>query len=204
MGEPIYRFVLREILGGFRRGWAAEAARLARSKRPAWSTGNQILRSWAVTVVVAAALLSLFGWIMIPFILLHHAYAWYGLTQANYVEHYGLLRRRLASGAYEPADRCHSWNTNHVYSNIISFHLQRHSDHHANSSRPYQVLRDVQEAPHLPSGYPGCFALAAIPFLWFRVMNPRLLRWAGGDLGQVNIDPARRRQLYERYGIPRP
>ena len=200
MGETIYRFMLREIPGALRRGWAAEHDRLAKLEQPLWSVHNEILQSWALTLVIAATLVVVFGAVMIPFLLIHHFYAWYGLTQANYVEHYGLLRQKLASGRYELTEPRHSWNTNHIYSNIVSFHLQRHSDHHANALRPYQVLRDFQDLPRLPSGYPGCFGLAAIPPLWFKVMNPRLLRWAGGDLSKINVDPARKAQLYARYG----
>jgi alkane 1-monooxygenase len=200
MGETIYRFMLREIPGGLRRGWNAEAERLSKLGKPAWCADNEILQSWALTLLIAAVLLTAFGMVMIPFLLIHHFYAWYGLTQANYVEHYGLLRQKLPTGRYELTEPRHSWNTNHIYSNIISFHLQRHSDHHANALRPYQVLRDFDDLPRLPSGYPGCFGLAAIPPLWFKMMNPRLLQWAGGDLSKVNIDPARRQQIYARYG----
>jgi len=192
--------MLREIPGALRRGWHVEAERLAKLGTRTWSADNEILQSWALTLVIAAALLAAFGAVMIPFLLIHHFYAWYGLTQANYVEHYGLMRQKLASGRYELTEPRHSWNTNHIYSNIISFHLQRHSDHHANALRPYQVLRDFDDLPRLPSGYPGCFGLAAIPPLWFKVMNPRLLQWAGGDLSKLNIDPARRREICARYG----
>jgi alkane 1-monooxygenase len=200
MGESIYRFTRREIPGALRRGWQAESDRLAKLGRATWSLNNEILLSWALTLSLAAGLVVAFGAIMIPFILVHHFYAWYGLTQANYVEHYGLMRQKLPSGRYELTEPRHSWNTNHIYSNIISFHLQRHSDHHANALRPYQVLRNFEDLPRLPSGYPGCFGLAAIPPLWFRVMNPRLMQWAGGDISKVNIDPARKDELYARYG----
>lgn len=200
MGESIYRFVLREVPGALKRGWAHEKKRLARAGRRAWSLHNEILQSWALTLVLAGIVISLYGWIMIPFLLIHHWYGWYGLTQANYVEHYGLLRQKRSDGRYEPCAPRHSWNTNHIYSNLSSFHLQRHSDHHANALRPYQALRDFKDLPRLPSGYPGCFVLAAIPPLWFRVMHPKLLDWAGGDLDKINLDPTRERRLRERYG----
>jgi alkane 1-monooxygenase len=200
MGESIYRFMLREIPGALRRGWMAETERLTKLGVSVWSLHNEILLSWALTALIATGLVALFGAGIVPFILVHHFYAWYGLTQANYVEHYGLMRQKLPSGRYELTEPRHSWNTNHIYSNIISFHLQRHSDHHANALRPYQVLRDFEDLPRLPSGYPGCFGLAAIPPLWFRVMDPRLMQWAGGDISKVNIDPSRKDALYEKYG----
>jgi alkane 1-monooxygenase len=200
MGESIYEFALREIPGAMRRGWALEKERLAKAGRPTWSLHNEIVASWLVTGTIAIGLLAMFGWIMVPFLAIHHVYAWYGLTQANYVEHYGLLRQKLANGRYELPEPRHSWNTNHIYSNLISFHLQRHSDHHANALRPYQALRDFDDLPRLPSGYPGSFGLAAIPPLWFRVMDPKLMDWAGGDITKVNVDPAKRARLYAKYG----
>ncbi|HEY4367783.1 MAG TPA: alkane 1-monooxygenase [Steroidobacteraceae bacterium] len=199
MGESIYRFVLREIPGAFRRGWYLEQERLAKLGKSAWSVQNEVLQSWALTLAIAVGLLATFGWVLLPFIVVHHLYAWYGLTQANYVEHYGLLRQKLPNGRYELPEPRHSWNTNHIYSNLVSFHLQRHSDHHANSLRPYQALRDFKGLPRLPSGYPGSFGLAAIPWLWFRVMDAKLMRWADGDITRVNVDPRKQAMLYARY-----
>jgi alkane 1-monooxygenase len=199
MGESIYKFIRREIPGALRRGWAHEQERLAKLGFAPWSWRNEILQSWALTVVIAVGLFAAFGWIMVPFLLIHHFYGWYGLTQANYVEHYGLLRQKLSNGRYELCEPHHSWNTNHIYSNLISFHLQRHSDHHANALRPYQALRDFDNLPRLPSGYPGCFGMAAIPWLWFKVMDPKVMVWANGDITKVNIDPDRKDKLYAKY-----
>jgi alkane 1-monooxygenase len=199
MGESIYKFVRREIPGAFRRGWRHERERLAKSGHGVFTWHNPVLLSWLLTVGIAAALIGVFGWIIAPFLVIHHFYAWYGLTQANYVEHYGLLRRKMPNGRYESCKPHHSWNTNHIFSNLLTFHLQRHSDHHANALRPYQTLRDFSDLPRLPSGYPGSFGLAAFPFLWFRIMDPKLIRWAGGDLEKLNIDPRKSHQLRERY-----
>jgi len=201
MGESIYKFLRREIPGALRRGWSHERERLAKlGVASPWTWRNDILQSWALTLVIAAALFAQFGWIMAPFLLIHHFYGWYGLTQANYVEHYGLLRQKLPNGRYELCEPRHSWNTNHIYSNLASFHLQRHSDHHANALRPYQSLRDFDDLPRLPSGYPGCFGMAAIPWLWFKVMDPKVMAWAGGDITKVNIDPDKKDKLYAKYG----
>ena len=185
-GESIYRFAARELPGAFRRGWLQEAERLQRRGKSAWSFENEILQGYAFTFAVAAGLIAAFGLKLALFLAAHHFIGWYSLTQANYVEHYGLLRQTLPNGRYEPVQPRHSWNTNHIFSNLATFHLQRHSDHHANPMRPYQSLRDFKDLPRLPSGYPGMFALAAIPPIWFRVMNPRVMAWADGDLAKVN------------------
>ena len=202
MGESIYRFVWREIPGGIRRAWRLEAERLAQQGRSPWSPHNTMLQSYAVTALLQIGLIVAFGWVMLPFLAVHNLVAWWQLTSANYVEHYGLLRQRGPDGRYEAPQPHHSWNTNHLVTNLATFHLQRHSDHHAYPSRRYQSLRHFEQLPQLPSGYFGMFPLAYVPPLWFRVMDPRLLALphVQGRLDRVNVDPRRRAALYRRYG----
>jgi alkane 1-monooxygenase len=202
MGESIYRFALREMPGAFREAWHIERDRLVRRGRSAWDPNNRILQSYALTLVLTIGLIAAFGWQMIPFLLLHNFFAWWGLTSANYVEHYGLLRQRDGDGRYERCKPHHSWNSNHIYSNLVLFHLQRHSDHHAHPLRRYQSLRHFDDLPELPNGYFGVYLLAYVPWLWFRIMDKRLLALphVGGDLAKINVDPAARSRLYRRYG----
>lgn len=204
MGESIYRFALRELPGGIRRAWALEGQRLQAAGHSRWGWRNTMLQSYAITLVLQGALVAAFGWVMLPFLALHNLVAWWQLTSANYVEHYGLLRRRLPGGGYEAPQPHHSWNTNHLVTNLATFHLQRHSDHHANPSRRYQCLRDFPDLPRLPSGYFGMFTLAYVPPLWFAVMDRRLLALpqVQGDLSRVNVCPRRRAVLQARYPAP--
>ncbi|MDH3435032.1 MAG: fatty acid desaturase, partial [Gammaproteobacteria bacterium] len=161
-----------------------------------------ILQSYSLTAILNVGLLMAFGWIMMPFLLVHHALAYWQLTSANYIEHYGLLRQRDASGKYERCQPHHSWNSNHIYSNLVLFHLQRHSDHHANPLRRYQALRHFDDVPQLPNGYFGAYLLAYIPSLWFRVMDERLLNLpqVQGELDKLNIDPDARPAMFLKYG----
>ena len=201
MGESIYRFARREIPGAFRRAWALEKARLARGGKSTWSTDNQILQSFSLTLLIQGGLLIWLGWSMLPFLMIHNVLAWWQLTSANYVEHYGLLRMKDENGRYERCQPHHSWNSNHLYSNLVLFHLERHSDHHAHPLRRYQSLRHFEDLPTLPNGYFGVYLLAYVPWLWFRVMDRRLLALAhvGGDLENLNVDPKRRAAIYSRY-----
>jgi alkane 1-monooxygenase len=188
MDESIYRFALREMPGGLLRAWRIERRRLERRGRSVWSPHNGILQSWFITLLLQGGLLVAFGWPALAFLLLHNLVAWFQLTSANYVEHYGLLRRKTASGEYERCQPHHSWNSNHIFSNLLLFHLERHSDHHAHPNRRYQSLRHFEDLPRLPTGYFGMFLLAYVPPFWFSVMNPRLMRLphVAGDLERVN------------------
>jgi alkane 1-monooxygenase len=203
MGESIYRFALREIPGAFRRAWGIEKERLERRGKSAWRAENQILQSMSLSVLLQLGLIIFFGWTMIPFLLIHNVLAWWQLTSANYIEHYGLLRLKDADDRYERCEPRHSWNSNHVLSNLVLFHLERHSDHHAHPQRRYQSLRHFDSLPTLPNGYFGCYLLAWVPWLWFRVMDARLLalNHVDGNLARVNIDPRRRDAIVERYAL---
>ncbi|WP_232787324.1 alkane 1-monooxygenase [Spongiibacter nanhainus] len=195
LGENIYSFVLREIPGAAKRAWILEKERLNRLGKATWSFSNEILQPAAVTLLAYAAIIALFGWLMVPFLIVSAAYGWWQLTCANYTEHYGLLRQKTESGRYERCQPHHSWNSNSKASNLLLLHLQRHSDHHAHPTRPYQVLRDYEDVPTLPFGYPGMFALAMVPPLWFAIMNPRVIAWAGGDLSKINVAPSKRKKF---------
>lgn len=201
MGESIYRFVLCEMPGAARRAWALEKDRLTRQHLPLLTWHNEILQPALVTALLWAGLALWLGVAILPFLLAASFWANFQLTSANYVEHYGLLRRKDASGRYEPCRPQHSWNSNHVFSNWALFHLQRHSDHHAHPLRRYQSLRHFDEVPQLPIGYFGMFTLAYVPPLWRRVMDPRLLAQVGRDAAHINIDPRQRAAIVRKYGL---
>ena len=186
MGESLYRFMPREQGGAVIRGFSIERDRLAKHGHGFWTWRNELLQGYTLSFVLYGSVIALWGWRLLPFLMVHLYSSIMQLTMANYVEHYGLLRQKKPNGRYEACRPCHSWNTNHIVSNLMSFHLQRHSDHHANPLRPYQSLRNFDDIPHLPSGYFGCFVLAAIPPLWFRVMDKKVMDWADGDIQRVN------------------
>lgn len=127
------------------------------------------------------------GWAALPFMLPQAIYGGSLLEVVNYKDHYGLKRRRDTSERYERCQPHHFWNSNHITTNVLLYHLQRHSDHHANPTRTYQTLRDFPDLPRLPSGYSGMIPVAYLTPLWFRIMNPRVLRHYAGDLTQTNL-----------------
>ena len=166
-----------------------------------WTWRNDILGAWAMTVVLFGALTLAFGPEILPWLALQAVGGFLLLEVVNYLEHYGLRRQRREDGRYERCRAEHSWNSNNVASNVLLYHLQRHSDHHANPTRRYQALRHVDEAPQLPTGYAGMILLAIVPPLWRRVMDRRLVEHYGGDLSLANVKPSRRGR---RPAAPRP
>lgn len=201
MGESIYRFVFREMPGAFFRAWDLEAERLERCGKSVWSLENEIIQPALISVALYGTLIAFLGVQMVPVLALIAFWGAFQLTQANYIEHYGLLRKQQASGRYERCQPHHSWNSNHLFSNWALFHLQRHSDHHAHPTRRYQSLRDFPDLPRLPSGYFGMYAIAYVPAIWFRVMDKRLLDAVDRDPSRINFEPAKRDRLMRRYGL---
>jgi alkane 1-monooxygenase len=200
LGESFYAFLPRTVAGSLGSSWELERTRLARMDRSPWTPRNDILNAWAMTALLFAALAVVFGPIVLPYLILQAVLGFSLLEVVNYLEHYGLLRQPRDDGRYERTRPEHSWNSNNVASNVLLYHLQRHSDHHANPIRRYQALRHVEEAPQLPTGYAGMIVLAAFPPLWRRVMDTRLLAHYGGDVTRANIAPRRRTRLLARYG----
>jgi alkane 1-monooxygenase len=200
LGESFWAFLPRTVTGSLRSAWGIEAARLDRGGRSHWTLRNDILGAWAMTVVLFGGLAIVFGPVVLPYLLLQAVIGFSLLEVVNYLEHYGLLRGKREDGRYERCLPEHSWNSNNVASNVLLYHLQRHSDHHANPTRRYQALRHVEEAPQLPTGYAGMIVLAWFPPLWRRVMDPRLLDHFDGDVSRANIQPRRRSRILARHG----
>ncbi len=199
LGESFWAFLPRTVAGSLRSAWGIEAARLDRMGKSHWTLRNDILGAWAMTVALFAALAIVFGPVVLPYLLLQAVLGFSLLEVVNYLEHYGLLRQKREDGRYERCLPEHSWNSNNVASNVLLYHLQRHSDHHANPTRRYQALRHVDEAPQLPTGYAGMIVLAWFPPIWRRVMDPRLIEHYDGDLSRANIQPRRRKRVLARY-----
>jgi alkane 1-monooxygenase len=200
LGESFYAFLPRTVIGSLRSAWELEQVRLERLERSPWSPRNDILGAWSMTVVLFAALVAVFGLTVLPYLVIQAVIGFCLLEVVNYLEHYGLLRQRRPDGRYERTRPEHSWNSNNVASNVLLYHLQRHSDHHANPTRRFQALRHFDEAPQLPTGYAGMIMLALVPPLWRRVMDPRLIGHYGGDATRANIHPRARGRVLARYG----
>ncbi|WP_433603394.1 alkane 1-monooxygenase [Nocardia sp. CA-135953] len=193
-GESLWEFLPRTMLGGFRSALVLERERLSRKGKRWFCSDNNLLQAWSMSVALFGTLIVLFGPVVIPFLALQALIGAGLLETVNYVEHYGLLRPRGRNGNYARCSPRDSWNSDRLVTNIFLFHLQRHSDHHANPGRRYQTLRSSEEAPQLPAGYASMILLAAVPPIWRAVMDHRVLAHYGGDLDLINTKPRTKRR----------
>ena len=177
-GEMIYTFWFRTVIMGYLSAWHIANEEYIKKGRSALSIHNEMIRFQLIQLSLIALIYWVFGgWVLLYFL----AAAGMGillLETVNYIEHYGLQRKATGEGKYERAMPEHSWNSDHMIGRLFLFELSRHSDHHYLASRKYQILRHHDEAPQMPTGYPGMMLLSLLPPAWFAVMNPRVKKMA--------------------------
>ena len=177
-GESVYRFLIRSVAGQAVEAWAFEAKRLRRGGRRVFGPGNRMLIYIVVELAILAVVAAL-GPRALAFWISEAVLAILLLELFNYIAHYGLARRRDASGVYERMNDRHSWNSGRRMNNWALFNMGRHSDHHRRPSEAYQGLSALPDAPLLPAGYAEAILFSLVPPLWRRVMDPRVERWMG-------------------------
>ena len=175
-GEIVFLFWLRAIPSVWRGAWRLESARLKRAKQPIWSRHNLMLRFQAVHAVLLLSVWQVFGPAVLAGFVLASIIGVLFLETVNYIEHYGLTRSKVSANRYESVAPEHSWNSNHAMGRLLLFEVSRHSDHHHLPGKPYPTLSHIEEAPQMPTGYPGMMILALVPPLWFMVMHRTLRR----------------------------
>jgi alkane 1-monooxygenase len=185
VGESVYAFWWRSVSGSFLNAWRLERDRLRKEGKAFFGFSNQLI--WGVTLQVSYLTIILIwaGTIAMIAVLCAAVIGFLLLETVNYIEHYGLVRKKLPSGQYETVEPMHSWNSNHELGRIFLYELTRHADHHYRTSRHYQILRHLDEAPQLPTGYPGSMLLSLVPPLWKKVIH----RAAKGERRLVNEKP---------------
>lgn len=173
VNQTFYNFWVKSVIGGWMSAWHLEAHRLRKMKQNFWNPiHNEMLRFQLIQLAFIGAIFLIFGWIAAVGFVASAIFGFTLLEIVNYIEHYGLLRKQLPNGSYEKVKPHHSWNSKHELGRIFLFEVTRHSDHHFNPSRKYQILRHFEDAPQMPTGYLAMIPLALVPPLWFKIMNP--------------------------------
>jgi alkane 1-monooxygenase len=179
--EPVYTFYLRTIVFSYISAWKIANDEMRKKSLPLLHWKNEMLQAHVLQGAFLAIIFFSFGFTVSIYFLLAAIMGMLLLETVNYIEHYGLQRKQTAPGKYERTMPHHSWNSDHVLGRLMLFELSRHSDHHYLASRKYQILQHHDDAPQLPTGYPGSMLLSLVPPVWFWVMNRRIKR-----LGKVN------------------
>ena len=174
--EPVYFFWFRSMFFVWISAWKLEFERLKRSNKPKFHYTNQMLQFQLIQLVAVLGV-DYFGGHQVALYYVFAAFIGAILLETiNYIEHYGLTRKKLANGMYEIVTEKHSWNSNHIIGRLLLFELSRHSDHHAKTTKKYQELRSIEEAPQMPTGYPGMMVLSLVVPVWFSIMNRRIAK----------------------------
>ena len=172
--QSVYSFWITSVSRQYLNAWRIQGKLLKTHNRSFFSLYNDMLWYTLFQFAHLCFIYYLFGYKVLTYAILAALVGFLLLETVNYIEHYGLIRKKLPSGRYERVREIHSWNSNHVMGRIILYELTRHSDHHYKSSKKYQVLDYHDTSPQMPFGYPTSMVLSFLPPLWFKVMNPRI------------------------------
>ncbi len=171
-GESLYHYWFRVIRTSYLSAWEIANMEVKRKRKSVYSLSNEMLQMQLGQLVLLIAVLAVFGWEATLYYVIAAVVSIILLETVEYVEHYGLSRKKVTEHRYENVTPIHSWNSNHMLGRLFLFELSRHSDHHYDPQKKYPVLNHWDESPQLPTGYPGCMLMATIPALWFKKVNP--------------------------------
>ena len=177
--QTVYSFWITSVIKTYLSAWEIQLKLLKVSKRSFFSIKNDMVFYTFFQIMFLVFIYYNFGLYLTMLSIMMSVVSFLFLETINYVEHYGLLRKKEPSGRYERVKPHHSWNSNHTIGRIVLYELTRHSDHHFKASKKYQVLESLDECPHLPHGYPTSILLSLIPPLWFSIMNPLVRHYRG-------------------------
>ena len=170
----LYSFWITSHFKSYAKAWTIENNRMRRKEKSIFSLNNKMVVYTIANFTVLALIYFLFDYKVLIAFVLAAVIGILLLGTVDYIEHYGLLRKRNESGRYERVQHKHSWNSDHQLGRLMLFNLSRHSDNHYKSSKKYQLLDSLPESPQMPTGYPGMMILATIPPLFFWIMNEKI------------------------------
>lgn len=172
--QLLFTFWITSHFGSYAEAWRLQNAQMRKKGKSILSFSNRMVSYTIANIVLISTIYYFFGATTLLAFVMACVVGILLLETVNYIEHYGLLRKKSETGVYEQVHHIHSWNSDHPLGRLFLFNLSRHSDHHYNGSKKYQILESVSESPQMPTGYPGMMLLALIQPLWFFIMNKKL------------------------------
>jgi len=175
--QSLYAFWPQTLIGTYLSAWKIANEEVEKKGKRRWSLQNEMLLFQLIQLTFVLIILYFFS---VKITILFIVAALIGgllLESVNYIEHYGLSRTQTTEQQFERVQPHHSWNSNHIIGRLMLFELSRHSDHHYLASRKYQILRSFDNAPQMPTGYPGMILLSLFPPLWFKIMHQQIKKY---------------------------
>jgi alkane 1-monooxygenase len=175
--QSVYRFYVQTFIGTYKHAWKIAIDEATKNKSSLPVLFNQMALFQIIQIAFVCLIGYVFGATTMSYFLIAAILGTIMLETVNYIEHYGLSRNLVRDHVYERVQPHHSWNSNHVIGRLLLFELSRHSDHHYLASRKYPMLRHMENAPQMPTGYPGMIILSLVPPLWFKVMHKQMKKY---------------------------
>ncbi len=175
--QSVYAFWPQTLIGTYLSAWKIANEEVGKKGKRWYSLQNEMLLFQIIQLLFLFAIYYFFGAISALLFIVAAFMGGLLLETVNYIEHYGLSRNTTSEEQYERVQPHHSWNSNHIIGRLMLFELSRHSDHHYLASRKYQILRSFDNAPQMPTGYPGMILLSLFPPLWFKIMHQQMKKY---------------------------
>ena len=175
--QSVYAFWPQTLIGTYLSAWKIANEEMEKKGKPWWSLQNEMLLFQLIQIMFVLMILYFFGFKIAMLFMVAALIGGLLLESVNYIEHYGLSRTQTSEQQFERVQPHHSWNSNHIIGRLMLFELSRHSDHHYLASRKYQILRSFENAPQMPTGYPGMILLSLFPPLWFKIMHQQIKKY---------------------------
>ncbi len=176
--QTVYAFWIQTFIGTYLSAWHIAIDDAKKKKRVLPALFNEMMLFQLFQIGLLLLIYINFGFSITIYFILAATIGAILLETVNYIEHYGLQREKGEGKLFERVKPHHSWNSNHIIGRLMLFELSRHSDHHYLASRKYQILRNMDEAPQMPTGYPGMIILALFPPIWFKIMHQQMRKYS--------------------------
>ena len=173
-GENFYFYFIRCVVMSFVSSWKIEKDLLNKKDMNTLSINNRIIHYFVIEILFLFVAYIVAGLHGIIFVLFHSFVSILLLELVDYIQHYGLQRKKV-NEKYERYNEIHSWNSRHSSANWSTFNLGLHSKHHKTASKHYPLLSQDKQQMEMPVNYSMMIAMALLPFVWFKVMDPKLI-----------------------------
>src|SRR5437868_5250273 len=101
--EPVYTFYFRTVIFSYLSAWKIANSEMKKQGYAVFNWRNEMLQAHIIQLLFVGLIFFQFGWLVTIYFLCAAAIGVALLETVNYIEHYGLQRKKLAEGKYERA-----------------------------------------------------------------------------------------------------